>query len=193
MKPSTLYLRLLMSATIAIGLSACGGSSNVSNITLGGSVTGLTTDGLVLINAGSTVSPTITQPRFTFPWRVSVDAAYFISVQTQPPGQTCTIAKGSGIAGGADITDVLVTCVANRSLGGSITGLSGTGLVLANGSDSVSPKAGDTTFTFPTKVGVAAAYGVTVFAQPAGQSCTVVNGAAFMGDIDVTNVQINCL
>ena len=193
MKPSTIYLPFLMSSAIAIGLSGCGGSTTISAISLSGYVNGLTADGLVLINAGSTVAPTIAVPNFTFPWRVNVNAAYSISVLTQPPGQTCTIAKGSGVASSSDITEIVVTCVGNHSLGGSIHGLSTNGLILANGSDTVSPKAGDTTFTFPTKVGEKAAYGVTVFAQPPGLNCTVVNAAAFMNLVDVTNVQVNCI
>jgi hypothetical protein len=88
---------------------------------------------------------------------------------------------------------VQVTCVQNNSLGGSISGLTAAGLVLANGSDTVSPAANATTFTFPTRVGDGSAYGVTVLAQPAGLTCSVINGAAIMGAADVTSVQVNCI
>jgi hypothetical protein len=36
-------------------------------------------------------------------------------------------------------------------------------------------------------------YGVTVFEQPAGQTCTVTNGAGTMGDNAVDTIAVNCV
>ena len=50
---------------------------------------------------------------------------------TQPPGQTCTVTNGSGTAN-ANVTNVAVNCVTTYSIGGTVSGLVGTGLVLQN-------------------------------------------------------------
>lgn len=192
MKKICLRLGLLAAAASAIGLAACGGSST-TNINLGGSVTGLTADGLVLTDGITTVTLSANTTTFSFPSRVNVGASYRVAVQTQPAGLTCSVANAAGVAGSSDIGNVQITCVQNYNLGGTITGLTGAGLVLANGSDTVSPLAGSGAFVFPTKVGNGFAYGVTVLTQPAGQTCTVVNGAGYMGTADVTSVQVNCV
>ena len=77
-------------------------------------------------------------------------------------------------------------------LGGTVSGLTGSGLALANGSDVVSVAANATTFSFTNRVTLDAAYGVTILTQPAGQTCTVTNGSGKMGSVDITNVQVSC-
>ena len=183
--------RMLAAVLVAAALTACGGST-VSNISLGGSVSGLSVDGLVLSDGLGSVSIAANATSFTFPSRVNVGYGYTVTVQTQPAGLTCSVANASGTTGTSDIATVQVTCVPNHSLGGSITGLTAGGLVLANGSDTVSPAANATSFVFPARIGENAAYGVTVLAQPAGQNCTVVNGSGYMGTADLTGVQVNC-
>jgi hypothetical protein len=59
------------------------------------------------------------------------------------------------------------------SIGGTITGLTASGLVLQNnGADDLTVASGATTFTFATKV--SGAYTVTVKTQPTGLVCTVI-------------------
>src|SRR4051812_22480428 len=63
-------------------------------------------------------------------------------------------------------------------VGGTVTGLAGTGLVLQNnGGDDLSVSA-DGSFTFPTALKSGDSYAVTVLTQPAGptQTCAVVGG-----------------
>ena len=76
-------------------------------------------------------------------------------------------------------------------MGGTITGLTGTGLVLVNGSDSTPISAG-ASFTMANLVPKNAAYNVTVGTQPTGQTCLVTNGSGTMGTANVTNVSISC-
>ncbi|VAW34124.1 hypothetical protein MNBD_GAMMA01-1416, partial [hydrothermal vent metagenome] len=48
----------------------------------------------------------------TFTFSAQSDgSAYNISVSSQPPGQTCTVANSSGFISGADVTNITVTCV----------------------------------------------------------------------------------
>ena len=68
---------------------------------------------------------------------------------------------------------------AGFTIGGTVTGLTGTGLVLKdNGADNLTvSKSG--AFTFPTSVASGAAYAVTVASQPTNpvQSCAVTGGS----------------
>jgi len=81
---------------------------------------------------------------------------------------------------------------ATYSLGGTISGLSATGLVLANGSDTLSVASGATTFTFGTPLASGASYDVTVQTQPAGETCAVSQATGTMPASAVTDVTVNC-
>jgi len=78
------------------------------------------------------------------------------------------------------------------TLGGSITGLTASGLVLANGTSTVSPATGASAFTFSTALAAGATYTVMVQSQPVGQTCTVVNSNGTVGNSPVTNVAVAC-
>ena len=78
------------------------------------------------------------------------------------------------------------------TVGGSITGLSAAGLVLAYGSDTAHPAAGATTFTLPTPLATGASYKVSVQAQPAGLACSIQNGSGSVGKAHVANLVVSC-
>ncbi|SNS83658.1 hypothetical protein SAMN06265795_107119 [Noviherbaspirillum humi] len=191
MKTSTTSLRLAAAAALISSLAACGGYSGVD---LGGTVSGLTTNGLVLANGGSTVSVPANATSYKFPNQIGNQSAYSVTIQSQPARLTCGLVNASGTSSGVPVDYVNVTCTANTyTLGGSVNGLTGSGLVLANGTDTVSVAAGSTSFVFPTAVADGTSYGVAVLTQPAGQTCSVTNGTAVMGAGNVTNVVVNCL
>jgi hypothetical protein len=78
------------------------------------------------------------------------------------------------------------------TVGGTISGLSASGLVVADGSQTSSPAANATSFTFSTAVASGTSYSVTVTAQPSGQTCAVTNGSGAVGSANVTGVQVTC-
>ncbi len=106
-------------------------------------------------------------------------------------------------APGYDITDTLTVTVGSSSaswpvasvpLSGSISGLSGTGLILQlNGANNLSVAPGSSTFSFPVAIANGASYAVTVLAPPMSplQACFVSNGT---GTVDATasNISIVC-
>lgn len=195
MKTSFSLLPLAAASALVLALAGCGGSS-ATNLSLGGTVTGLTTGNLVLANGTSTVNLPANgggQYAFAFPARIAFGAGYNVVVQSQPDTLTCTIANGIGVSGTSDVTNVTVTCVANNNLGGTVTGLTTSGLVLANGSATKVVPANSTSFVFDQRVGDGSTYGVTVLSQPAGQTCTVTNGVGRMGTTDINSVQVNCV
>lgn len=79
------------------------------------------------------------------------------------------------------------------AVGGTITGLgSAAGLVLLNGSDTLSVPAGATTFTMPTSVGNGATYDVTVKVHPTALDCSIASGAGTVNGANVTTVSVTC-
>jgi 6-phosphogluconolactonase len=78
------------------------------------------------------------------------------------------------------------------SVGGSVSGLSGAGLVLQNNLGDALGVAADGNFSFATALQDGATYSVTVGAQPAGQSCTVDAGAGTVAGAAVTSVRVQC-
>lgn len=81
-----------------------------------------------------------------------------------------------------------------QTISGTISGLSGTGLVLQNVGDGLAVNANGS-FAFTVPIAVGSAYNVTVLAQPVSpsQTCTVVNGTGIVADTPVTNVQLACV
>ncbi len=79
-------------------------------------------------------------------------------------------------------------------VGGTVSGLAGSGLVLQNnGANDLSISA-DGTFSFTARVANGGAYAVTVNTQPSGpsQTCTVTSGSGTVSGSDVTNVTVAC-
>ena len=81
-----------------------------------------------------------------------------------------------------------------RSIGGTIAGLAGHGLVLTSPSlTSLELNPGDTRFAFPERVAPGTVYDVGVLCQPVGQTCRVANGAGAVGQTDVTSIAVTCV
>src|SRR5512140_2506662 len=164
-----------------------------ASFTVGGTVTGLLGTGLVLQNSLSDDLAVTADGAFTFPTALSSGAAYAVTVKTQPtsPTQTCTVTSGTGTIASSNVTNVAITCTTNTySVGGTLSGLAGWGLVLQNNAgDDLAPSA-DGSFTFATRIAIGGSYSVTVKVQPSSptQTCAVTNGTGTIASSNVTNV-----
>jgi hypothetical protein len=78
------------------------------------------------------------------------------------------------------------------TVGGSVSGLSGSVVLQNNGGDNLTVTT-NATFTFATKVANGGAYSVTVLTQPTGQTCTVTNGAGTVATTNVSAVNVTCV
>lgn len=191
LEPLTLYNGL----RCRINPSSCPPNGS---FTLGGTIIGLTATGLILSSGTTppqTVSPASGATSFQFTNLVASGSNYAVVVTTQPAGLTCTVASGSGTITAA-VNSVAVSCVPTGTftVGGTITGLTATGLVLSSGTtppQTVSPALGATSFQFTNVVASGSAYAVTVSTQPAGLNCTVASGSGTIS-ASVTNIAINC-
>jgi hypothetical protein len=115
MKLFNRYALLSTVGGLAALLAACGGGGGGgggggSTYTINGTVTGLTTSGLMLENNGGG-SQSISANATTFQYTgLANGAAYAISIQAQPSGETCGITNGGGTISGANVSNVTVSC-----------------------------------------------------------------------------------
>jgi hypothetical protein len=200
--------RPALALAITLTLASCGGGKATFPINV--TVSGLQYQGLVLSTNGQdlTVNPPATDGQdvvLTFPNQIEYGQTYEVTPKgatisnhtylggSQPKHQGCapTLFPAYGTAGQLAKIDIRYACAINAyALTGTVNGLKGTGLVLANGSTTgtigVNP-ALDTNNT-PTGAAVTFAmnpvpynttYGVTVLTQPTNpdQTCTVTGGA----------------
>ena len=178
------------------------GSANVTNVavtcsavptySVGGTVSGLSGAATLQDNGGNDLSVSA-NGGFTFSTPLASGSAYNVTVKTNPPGQTCSVANGSGTVGSANVTNVAVTCsaVPTYSVGGTVLGLSGAATLQDNGGNDLSVSANGG-FTFSTPLASGSAYNVTVKTNPPGQTCSVANGSGTVGSANVTNVAVTC-
>ncbi len=168
-----------------------------NSYTLSGTVVGLTGSGLTLATPGqSNLAVASGATTFAFPGPMMSGASYDVTVATQPSGQVCTVGGGAGMMGGADVTSVVVNCSTSQFLiGGTVSGLAGSGLVLSMAGQADLPvPAGATSFAFGAPMATGSAYSVAVKTQPTSpsQTCTVANGTGTMGGGDVTDIAVSC-
>jgi hypothetical protein len=105
---------------------------------------------------------------------------------------TCTVSSGTGSMPAGAVTNVDVTCASKSyTLGGSISGLRTSGLVLSDGMDTLSVSANATQFSMPNALAYGSNYAVTIQAQPSGGGCQITHGTGAVTG-DVGTVQISC-
>lgn len=174
------------------GMCFGGGCSTGQYYSIGGSVSGLTGSGLVLRDNGTDNLPVSANGTFKFSVKIEIGSAYSVIVATQPTGETCTVTSGGGTAT-ANVSNIAVACSASGpfTIGGTVSGLTGTGLTLYdNGGDGLAIS-GNGTFTFVTPITKGSSYSVTVGTQPTGQTCTVTSGSG-TANATVSNVAVAC-
>jgi hypothetical protein len=172
-------------------------SGNVTNVqvvcrnTIGGTVTGLVGT-LVLRNNGGDDKTINASGPFTFATAINTGTGYSVTVfSSTNPAQQCTVTNGSGTANNGNVTNVQVVC--RNTIGGTVSGLTGTVVLQNNGGDNLSVSANGP-FTFATALDTANnSYSVTVFTQPTGQTCLVTANRSGVAFGNVTNVEVSCV
>jgi len=164
---------------------------SVNTYTVGGAVTGLDSTLVLQNNGGDDLTITANGP-FTFAAAIAYGSAYNVTVKTQPAGQTCSVARGTGTISSTDVTDVTITCLDTYTIGGTVTGLDGTLVLQNNGGDDLTISANGP-FTFATAIAYGSAYNVTVKTQPAGQTCSVAHATGTVSGANITDVTVTCV
>jgi N-acetylneuraminic acid mutarotase len=181
------------SGTIAgVAISNVAVACSDNNYNIGVTVSGLNAVGLVLEDNGGDNLHVSANGNVNFATPVASGSSYAVTVLSQPTGQTCTVTSGSGAVTSADVTGIPVSCTNTYKIGGTVSGLVSSGLVLQdNGADDLTVSASGS-FTFATAMASSGAYVVTILTQPAGQTCSVSNGSGTVGAADITNVSVTC-
>ena len=88
-----------------------------------------------------------------------------------------------------------LTLGAKYTVGGTLTGLQGTGLVLQDNGGKQLTLDSNGEFTLSDRLSSKDSYAVTVVTQPTDptQTCSVRNGSGTIGKTNVTNVIVNCV
>jgi N-acetylneuraminic acid mutarotase len=98
--------------------------------------------------------------------------------------------------GGSDDTNyvppIIIPAITNYMVGGTISGLTVSSVVLANGTATVSVAAGASSWAFPNSFTPGSSYSVTVQTQPTGELCEVTSGGSGTDTGTVGNVTVVC-
>jgi hypothetical protein len=104
-----------------------------------------------------------------------------------------TYATGA-ITAPCTVTATFTSTVNTRTVGGSVSGLTGSGLRLAltAGNQTVNVSPDVSSYVFPTAVSSGTAYTVSVQTQPTGLTCSITNASGTVGATNVTNANVTC-
>jgi hypothetical protein len=170
------------------------GAAAGGDVTIGGTVTGLTGAGLVLQNSGGDDKPITSDGAFVFDTLVPNGSPYAVTVATQPtnPSELCTVTNGGGTAI-TDVSNVDVTCApATYTVGGNVAGFASSGnIVLTNNGTDDKTITASGIFTFATPVASGRPYDVQIKSQ-VGETCSIVSNTGTVGDGPVTTVVVVC-
>jgi hypothetical protein len=139
-----------------------------------------------------TCTPDIVASGMTTTCTVTANPGYAVST-VSGCGVTATAPPYTTAPASAHCT-VTANFAPGVTVGGTVGGLSGTGLALSlNGTETL-PIAADGTFTFASTVGTGSPYNVTVQTQPSApsQTCTVANASGTAGASNITDVTVTC-
>ena len=168
--------------------------SCLTNVTINGAVSGLNAGKSVTVRLNGIESLTVSSNTgFGFATILTAGQTYSVLIQTQPVGQVCTVAKGTGTVAASNVTNVTVTCVTQVKVGGTVTGLGAGKTVTLTLNGSTDLAATTSSFQFPTVFTTGQLYSVVIKTQPAGQTCSISNNSGTIAITDVTDVAVNCL
>lgn len=196
------FLRSAVLLACALGLAGCGGG-NQGQLQISVTLVNVTKTGLKLQNNGGTFYDVPASTLYTFPDLIPIDGSFNVVAQGQPPNTTkCEVLNGKAKATNISLQKISVVCtLITYNLGGTITGLTTDGLILANGVSQQAIPANATSFTMTQNAGTATEsgkvpeglpYGVVIFQQPVGHTCTISNNSGTMPAADVNSITISC-
>jgi hypothetical protein len=191
---------VMLGASVA-ALTGCDNSEKAAPpppapvLTVGGSVSGLPGSGLVLQLNGANDLAVSANGKFNFPRSLPKGSAYSVTVKTSPSSpikQTCTVGQGSGKISGAPVNNISVACVTSTyAVGGTVSGLSGKGLVLQLNGATEQAIASNGKFLFPgIRLPDGSDYSVAIKTTPAKQKCMIkpINGAFDKDTLNIVSV-----
>ncbi len=187
--------------------------------TIGGTITGLAGDGLVLQNNLSDDLIISTDGSFAFSATQVRNTDYIVSVLSNPTAlsQTCEVGNAAGTMVAANVTDVLVSCTTDSfTVSGNLVGLNQDNIIVLqnNGADDLTLTSNGP-YSFSTPILDGSNYMVSLLSfeighgavptaatdkgqsKPTGglrqsQDCIVTSGAGVLAGSSIGDVQVSC-
>ena len=185
----------------AVCLSACNETTSQYQDPPASAPDGLSYTDPNLFTQGVTIAPLVPEVRGTpssyfvtpdLPAGLILGSNGIISGTPAEPRATATYLVTAANASGSSTFGVRITVHGRFTVGGVVSGLTGTGLVLTNnGADNLAVNANGP-FTFNTTSPVGAVFSVAVATQPAGQVCTVGGGSGYLTNVNYGGVTVAC-
>lgn len=172
---------------------SCVSDTNVMQ-SIGGSVTNLTTDGLVInLDGRESLAISSGSTSYTFAELLPDYTSHTASIKSQPAGQICSLSSTYTSVWGSSVSDLNVTCSNGpHQIGGSAIGVTATGLSLSlSGGETINVPA-DGSFNFSTLLSDGMNYTVAIASQPAEQVCSISNESGYNLIASVSNVLVAC-
>lgn len=166
--------------------------------TVGGQISNLEGEGLVLgLNNGEQIAVDPTDTAFEFNTALDDATTFTVRVDQQPdnPQQACTVEPATATLSGSDFHTITVECVTDAfSVGGTVSGLEGSGLILQNNGADQLEIYSNGEFTFTTPLFDNDDYDVSVWRQPSApsQHCAISNDAGSINGGAIDNVTVQC-
>lgn len=170
---------------------------NTVDYPLGGMVTGLAGEGLVLeLNGGSETLVTA-NGEFSFSKEQADGSRYVARVRQQPqnPAQVCAVENSGGTINGDPVDNIIVRCdTSTFAVGGFVDGYTGQGLYLRLNNGSPYQVTANGFFQMPNHVTDASPYEVAIAAQPADprQICEISQPTGIINNETIDNIFIEC-
>ncbi len=169
-----------------------------NSYTVSGMISGLIGSGLKLqLNGGNDQTIAANSTSFSFAVPLLSGSSYSVTVLTQPtnPAQTCVASSNSGTVNNGNVTTVSIDCpIPTFSVGGTVNGLNGSGLVLQNNGGNNLNITANGDFTFSSPIASGGSYNVTVLTQPSNpaQTCTIANATGSVTSAQITSIAVSC-
>lgn len=177
---------------IAAALTGCGGGGGGNTppqYVLSGTAAGLSGQLVLQYNGANDLTLKADGP-FQFATPIASGTAYAVTIENQPPYQTCSLSSASGVAS-ANMIPVAASCVTNTySIGGTISGLVRPISLKDNLGDTLTLEVNGT-FTFQTPVTGGSTYSVSLLDQGPAQTCTLTNQSGTV-TAPITSVSVSC-
>jgi hypothetical protein len=93
---------------------------------------------------------------------------------------------------GSSLFGVRITVLGRYTVGGVVSGLTGTGLVLSNNGTETLAISMDGAFAFPRQYSPGSVFSVSVTTQPSGQSCSVTKGSGQLVNANYREAVVSC-
>lgn len=176
-------------------------NSDVQLFTVSGMATGVIGDVELELNSGEQIIVRSGDEQFGFDTRFSPGSTFSVSIKNIVGAQNCTLDDQIGRVGNANISGVNLTCSAinspeQYSVGGEISGLSGSVLLRNQSTSEHITVTSNGSYAFDTLQASGTFYDVSITENPANQTCSFTNPQNASGEVleqSVLSINIACV